>query len=222
MDVRRAPQTVAQQFREVHVFAALAAIRIAMLWFAGALDRVAGVPGALPSGWAGTMGAALRMPLIGLFLLILIALYAQLLRGRRIAAPWLDGMGLWAVLNLLVHFLKVNLLMLTDSVSPHLLLGQVITYMLFFILAWGWIFWRLDCIAGPEDQQIIAMPEAVSRSGSFDYYYVSMMTLLQGKIGGFLGVSRLGKLVVALHAFMIVDLAAIVLARFYQLVQRTI
>jgi hypothetical protein len=98
----------------------------------------------------------------------------------------------------------------------------VITYLMFFVLAWGWIFWRLDRIAGPEDQQIVDVPAAVSESGSFDYYYASMMSLLQGKMSGFHGVSRLGKLVVAVHSFMIVDLAAIALARFYQLVQRSI
>ncbi|MFM7733118.1 MAG: hypothetical protein ACKO6F_06595 [Cyanobium sp.] len=222
MELRRAPQTVAQQFREVHVFAALGAIRIAMLWFSGALDRMAGVPGALPADWAGTMGAALRTPLIFLFLLVLFALYAQLLRGRLIAASVLDGLGIWVVLNLLFHFLKINLLILTDSVSPHLLLGQVITYLMFFVLGWGWIFWRLDRIAGPEDQQIVDVPAAVSKSGSFDYYHASLMSLLEGKMSGFMGVSRLGKLVVAVHTFMILDLAAIALARFYQLVQRSI
>lgn len=41
-------------------------------------------------------------------------------------------------------------------------------------------------------------------------------------MSGFMGVSRLGKLVVAVHTFMILDLAAIALARFYQLVQRSI
>jgi hypothetical protein len=222
MDISRATQSLAQQRRELHVFAALGAIRIAMLWFGGALDRLAGVPGALPAGWAGTMGAALRAPLIGLYLLILVALYGHLLRGRRIAAPVLDGLGIWAAFNLLFHFLKINLLMLTNAVNPQLLLGQVITYLMFFVLAWGWIFWRLDRIAGPQDQQIVDVPAAVSETGSFDYYHASLMSLLQGKISGFQGVSRLGKMVVAVHTFMIVDLAAIALARFYQLVQRSI
>lgn len=222
MDLTRGPQSVAQQFREVHVFAALGAIRIAMLWFAGALDRVAGVPGALPAGWAGAMGAVLRAPLVGLYLLMLAALYGHLLRGRRIAAPLLDGLGVWAAFNLLFHFLKINLLMLTNSVNPQLLLGQVITYLMFFVLAWGWIFWRLDRIAGPQEQQIVDVPAAMSETGSFDYYHASLMSLLQGKMSGFQGISRLGKLVVALHTFMIIDLAAIALARFYQLVQRSI
>jgi hypothetical protein len=222
MELRRAPQTLAQQFREVHVFAALGAIRMAMFWFAGALDRVAGVPAAMPAGWAATLANVVRTPVIALYLLILIALYAHLLRGRRVAAPVLDGLGIWAAFNLLFHFLKINLLMLTDSVNPQLLLGQVITYLLFFVLAWGWIFWRLDRIAGPEEQQIVDVPATISEQGSFDYYYASMMSLLQGRMSGFHGVSRLGKLVVALHSFMIVALAAIALARFYQLVQRSI
>ena len=103
------------------------------------------------------------------------------------------------------------------------LLGQVITYVLFFVLCWGWIFWRLDRIAGPEDQQIIEMPSAASQRGSFNYYYGSMMSILEGKkMSLFIGISRFGKALVGVHSLMILDLAAIALARFYQLVQKSV
>ncbi|MEB3239936.1 MAG: hypothetical protein VKM68_06930, partial [Cyanobacteriota bacterium] len=125
--------------------------------------------------------------------------------------------------NLVVHFVKINLLMLTAVVEPRLLLGQVITYVLFFVLCWGWIFWRLDRIAGPEDQQIIEVPSAASQQGSFNYYYGSMMSILEGKkMSLFVGVSRFGKVLVGVHSLMILDLAAIALARFYQLVQKSV
>jgi len=99
----------------------------------------------------------------------------------------------------------------------------VITYLLFFVLAWGWIFWRLDQVAGPTDQQILTLPvNASSAGGSFDYYYSSLMSILEGKASQFNGVSRLGKILVAVHSLMVLDLAAIALARFYQLVQKSI
>ena len=222
VQLRRVPQTVQQQWGELHVFALLGAIRIAMIWFAGALEGLKGRLGLDISQWAAHFGVVLRTPLLGLYALVLVVLYGQLLRGKRIAPLILDGLGAWAIVNLFFHFAKINLLMLSAVVEPKLLLGQVITYLLFFVLAWGWIFWRLDRVAGGADQQIVEVPMAGNYGGSFDYYYSSLMSILEARISKFTGVSRLGKVLVAVHSLMVLDLAAIALARFYQLVQKSI
>lgn len=221
-DLRRGSQTLDQQWREMHVFALLGAIRIAMLWFAEALGGLQRELGGGFSEVAPQFGLLMRTPLLVLYSLSLLLLYGQLLRGKRIAPLVLDALGGWAILNLLIHFVKINLLMLSDAVNPKLLLGQVITYLLFFVLAWGWMFWRLDRMAGPAAQQIVEMPNSTSHVGSFDYDYSSLMSILEGKASRFNGVSRLGKTLVAVHSLMVLDLAAIALARFYQLVQKSI
>ena len=222
VQLRRGHQTVQQQWGELNVFALLGGIRIAMLWFAAALDGLKGRLGVDVSQWAARFGVVLRTPLLGLYALVLVVLYGQLLRGKRIAPLILDGLGAWVIANLFVHFAKINWLMLSDAVEPKLLLGQVITYLLFFVLAWGWIFWRLDRVAGEADQQIVEMASADKSGGSFDYYYSSLMSILEARISKFTGVSRLGKVLVAVHSLMVLDLAAIALARFYQLVQKSI
>jgi len=222
VQLRRGHQTVQQQWGELNVFALLGGIRIAMLWFADALDGLKGRLGVDVSQWAARFGVVLRTPLLGLYALVLVVLYGQLLRGKRIAPLILDGLGAWAIVNLFFHFAKINLLMLSAAVEPRLLLGQVITYLLFFVLAWGWIFWRLDRVAGGADQQIVEVPMAGNYGGSFDYYYSSLMSILEARISKFTGVSRLGKVLVAVHSLMVLDLAAIALARFYQLVQKSI
>jgi len=222
VQLRRGHQTVQQQWGELNVFALLGGIRIAMLWFAAALEGLKGRLGVDVSQWAARFGVVLRTPLLGLYGLVLVVLYGQLLRGKRIAPLILDGLGAWVIANLFVHFAKINWLMLSDAVEPKLLLGQVITYLLFFVLAWGWIFWRLDRVAGEADQQIVEMASADKSGGSFDYYYSSLMSILEARISKFTGVSRLGKVLVAVHSLMVLDLAAIALARFYQLVQKSI
>jgi hypothetical protein len=222
VQLRRGHQTVQQQWGELNVFALLGGIRIAMLWFAAALEGLKGRLGVDVSQWAARFGVVLRTPLLGLYALVLVVLYGQLLRGKRIAPLILDGLGAWVIANLFVHFAKINWLMLSDAVEPKLLLGQVITYLLFFVLAWGWIFWRLDRVAGEADQQIVEMASADKSGGSFDYYYSSLMSILEARISKFTGVSRLGKVLVAVHSLMVLDLAAIALARFYQLVQKSI
>jgi len=77
-------------------------------------------------------------------------------------------------------------------------------------------------VAGEADQQIVEMASADKSGGSFDYYYSSLMSILEARISKFTGVSRLGKVLVAVHSLMVLDLAAIALARFYQLVQKSI
>ena len=90
------------------------------------------------------------------------------------------------------------------------------------MVAWGWIFWRLDRIAGPGEQSVLVASEGRLGQGAFDYYYLSLMALLAQKITLIQGVSKLGKIIVALHSFMLLDLGVIALARVYQLVQRSI
>lgn len=220
--LKRCPQTVQQQCWEVHVFALLGALRIAMLWFADALQALRTGLGVPFSQLATQFAVVLRTPMVLLYGLVLLLLYGQLLRGRKVAPQILDGLGVWATFNLFVHFIKINLLMFSEAVDPKLLLGQVITYLLFFVLTWGWIFWRLDRVAGPEAQAIVSVPSAAEGEGSFDYYYASLMSILEGRMSMFQGVSRLGKSLVAVHSLMVLDLAAIALARFYQLVQKSI
>jgi hypothetical protein len=222
MLLRRSSQTPQEQMGELHAFALLGAIRIAMLWFAQAVEELDIQPGfgllkILVHG-----AVQVRVPLLVLYPLILLLLYSQLWRGKRVPPLILDVFGGFAIVSLVFNFLKINLLMLSKVVSPPLLLGQVITFLLFFVIAWGWIFWRLDRLAGGPEQQIVDVPGASGGNGSFDYYYSSLMSLLDGKVSKFNGVSRLGKLLVAIHSLMVLDLAAIALARFYQLVQQAI
>jgi hypothetical protein len=218
----RCPQTLGEQRNEVHVFALIGAVRIAMLWFSNALESLKSELGQGVVQRLAQDALLVRKPLLVLYGLIILSLYLHLLRGKRVASPILDLIGLLVVISLGVNFFKINLLMLSLVVNPKLLLGQVITFVLFFVLAWGWIFWRFDRVAGSREQKIIEKPGASDDGGSFDYYYFSWLSLLEAKKSKFTGVSRLGKVLVAVHSFMVLDLAAIALARFYQLVQKSI
>jgi hypothetical protein len=221
--LRRSSQSLRDQAHEVHIFALLGAVRFSMFWFAEALDSLKNGPGENIAHFANHFGVMLRTPALLIYVVVMVLLYGQLFRGKRIANGVLDALGIWAVISLLIHFVKINLLMFTEVIDPKLLLGQVITYVLFFVLCWGWIFWRLDRIAGPEEQQIVEVPSASKQGGTFNYYHDSLMSILDGRrMSLFIGVSRFGKVLVALHSLMILDLAAIALARFYQLVQKSV
>ncbi len=115
--LKRGSQTLREQRNEVHVFALLGATRIAMLWFANAVE---GLKNELGQGVVQTLAqyaVMLRTPLLVLYGLIVLSLYLHLLRGKRVA-PWiLDLIGFWVVLSLVANFLKINLMMLAPLMT---------------------------------------------------------------------------------------------------------
>ncbi|NBR29604.1 MAG: hypothetical protein EBT83_14515, partial [Betaproteobacteria bacterium] len=74
----------------------------------------------------------------------LAALALALGRGRRQPRWSFDGLGMWFCLRLLVEFLIINMLIFEPAlVPPGVLLGQIVIYLPFFVLSWGWFFHRL-------------------------------------------------------------------------------
>lgn len=53
---------------------------------------------------------------------------------------------------------------------------------------------------------------------TFDYYHASLMALVRREKPEFSGLNRIGRILVAIHTFMVLDLIAIAFGRFYQLV----
>jgi hypothetical protein len=233
MDWRRGHGTRRDQWYELHTFAILGAIRIAMFQFAGAIDAAKVNHGIKISQIlqisATDFSVAARNPVLIIYILLISSLYLILLRRSTIPGFILDGLGCWLVANLVIHFVKINYLLLTDSSNPRLLMGQVVTYLLYFAFAWAWIFCRVDSLAIGQSPRVVGLEgmDPSVRVGWFDYYHTSFIALLkivhsnaQGL--NFVGVSKFGRTLVAIHSFMVFDLAGIALARFYQLVQQSI
>ncbi len=125
-----------QQWKEVVILITLILVRIHMLSYVDALNSTAADNThslkltlkslALQQRWI-TVGSSLSI--IGLLLLVV------LLR-RRIPRRWLDvSAGAFISFNLIFHFLKINLLLLTPPASPQLLMGQLLTYLV-YSLCW--------------------------------------------------------------------------------------
>lgn len=233
IDWLRGRTTQRDQWYELHTFALLGAIRIAMLQFAGAVDA-AKINQSIKLNEilhvnAAEFGMAARSPAFILYMLLIPSLYVVFLRRSTIPGFIFDGLGCWAVVNLVGHFVKINYLLLTDSSNPRLLIGQVVTYLLYFAFTWAWVFWRVDCLAVGQSSRVVELEgiDPSVRVSWFDYYHTSFMALLKivhssAQGSTFVGVSKFGRSLVTVHSFMVFDLAGIALARFYQLVQKSL
>ena len=212
-----------QQWKEVVILITLILVRIHMLSYVDALNSTAADNThslkltlkslALQQRWI-TVGSSLSI--IGLLLLVV------LLR-RRIPRRWLDvSAGAFISFNLIFHFLKINLLLLTPPASPQLLMGQLLTYLVFFVLAWGWIFWRIDWVGQSKPGRVIEVTDAGDQLSMFDYYHASLMSIMRRSHSEVIGKTRNGRMLVAVHTFMVLDLIAVALGRFYQLITKMI
>lgn len=149
-----------------------------------------------------------------------------LLRGCRLPRWAFDAPGLWFCLRLALEFLTINGLIFTKTgqVSSAVLLGQIVLYLPYFVLAWGWIFQRVDLVAGDAPGRMVLLADADPSRGisAFDYHHSSVTTLLNRSKPTISGVSRRGRVLVLIHQLMLTALYAVAFARILQLTRAVI
>lgn len=193
----------------------------------GALDnRLAGTAGGrIVANWALIQADhvhPLAMVVCGLWL---GGMAVALGRGRRLPRWSFDGLGLWFSLRLLAEYLTINGMIFEGSkVEPGVLLGQIVLYLPYFVITWGWIFHRLDLVNQDKPGRIVLLSETDQTRGisAFDYYHASISTLLNKGKPTIVGVSRTGRLLVLLYLGMVLGLYALTFARILQLTRALI
>jgi hypothetical protein len=150
----------------------------------------------------------------------LVAMTTALWRGVRLPRWSFDALGAWFCLRLLAEYLTINGLIFEGSkVQPGVLLSQIILYLPYFVISWGWIFHRLDRVGQAQAGQIVQLSDVDPSKGitSFDYYHASISTLLNKGKPTLVGVTRLGRTLVLIYLGMILGLYALTFARILQL-----
>jgi len=211
-----------EQWKEVVILITLILVRIHMLTYVDALNSTAADNTHSLKLTLKTLAIQHRW-ITGPSLLIIGLLLLAVLLRRRIPRRWLDvSAGAFISFNLIFHFLKINLLLLTPPASTQLLMGQLLTYLVFFVLGWGWIFWRIDWVGQSKPGRVIEVADAGGQVSMFDYYHASLMSIVRRSHSEVIGKTRNGRMLVAIHTLMVLDLIAVALGRFYQLISKTI
>jgi len=157
------------------------------------------------------------MLLIGLWLLLLAA--AILLR-RRLPRWSFDALGLWFAIRLVLEFLIINVLVFEPAlVAPGVLLGQIVLYLPFFVLCWGWFLHRIDWVGRPSPGEMVHLLDTDPSRGvsRFDYFHSAINTLLNKGKPTIIGVSRTGRIAMLIFNGMLLCLYTVAFARILQL-----
>jgi len=194
---------------------------------AGSLDRqlTGTASGRLVADWALIQADHIHPVAMLVCGVWLAALALALGRGRRPPRWTFDGLGVWFSLRLLAEYLTINGLIFEGSkVEPGVLLGQIVLYLPYFVITWGWIFHRLDLVNQDQPGRIVVLSDAdpTRTNSAFDYYHASISTLLNKGKPTIAGVSRTGRLLVLLYLAMVLGLYALTFARILQLTRSLI
>ena len=155
------------------------------------------------------------VPLIGLPLVALI-LSGKQLRGTR---RYLDAIGIYIVARMFIQLFGLNLL-LFDTVTPGIaLITQLLLFLPYSLLVWGWIYWRLDKFADSTDRRYFQLDCNRDNPRPIDYLVASFSTVFSASISAIKGRSARAKVLIIIHGFFVYDLMGLMLSRAIALVQ---
>jgi hypothetical protein len=154
--------------------------------------------------------------------LILFPLAYLFCRSKRPAWArlYLDFLGAYVVFRLVIQFIGLNILVFDSVTSRFLLISQVLLFLPYSLLIWGWIYWRLDSIARASDRPLFHLDcESVAPPRPIDYFVASFSSVFSATINAIKGNSARARTLILLHGFMIYDIMGLTLSRAVALIQ---
>jgi hypothetical protein len=153
--------------------------------------------------------------------LFLLPLTWIILSGRR--SRWyrryFDILGSYVVMRMIAKLIGLNIL-LFDSVTSHFtLITQLLFFLPYALLVWGWIYWRLDVASGNWNRPLFRLDHEGDLPRPVDYLVASFSSALSPSFSGIKGNCARARVLVLLHGFMIYDVMGLTLTRAVALVE---
>jgi hypothetical protein len=140
-------------------------------------------------------------------------------KGHAWRRRYLDIIGCYLVLRMAVQLIGLNILVF-DSVTPRfLLITQLIVFLPYSLMLWGWIYWRLDVIARASNRLLFRLDCEGEYPRPIDYFVASFSSVFSATISGIKGNSARARILILAHGFVIYDLMGLTLSRAVALVQ---
>jgi len=129
-------------------------------------------------------------------------------------------LGAYVIFRLVIQFIGLNILVFDSVTSRFLLISQVLFFLPYSLLIWGWIYWRLDAIARASNRPLFHLDcEIVAPPRPIDYFIASFSSVFSATINAIKGNSARARALILFHGFMIYDVMGLTLSRAVALVQ---
>ena len=154
------------------------------------------------------------IPAILLPLLYLIACRAR--------PPWmrrfLDALGTYVIIRMFVQLIGLNILVFDITSSRFLLISQLLFFLPYSLLVWGWLYWRLDVAARGVGRPLFRLDIQAGKPRPIDYFIASFASVFSPSISSIKGNSARAKVLILGHGFLMYDVMGLTLSRAIALV----
>lgn len=154
--------------------------------------------------------------------LILFPLAYLSFRSKRPAWArlYLDFLGVYVIIRLVIQLIGLNILVFDTVTSRFLLISQVLFFLPYSLLIWGWVYWRLDSFARAGNRPLFHLDcEGVAPPRPIDYFVASFSSVFSATINAIKGNSARARILILFHGFLIYDVMGLTLSRAVALVQ---
>ena len=155
------------------------------------------------------------IPLVVLPLAYLFASRGKPQWSRR----YLDILGIYFIARMTTQLIGLNILVFDFTTSRFLLITQLLFFLPYSLLVWGWIYWRLDTSAGRKRRQLFRLDIESENPRPIDYLIASFSSVFSASISGIKGRSARARILILLHGLVIYDAMGLTLSRAVALVQ---
>ena len=185
------------------------------------IHSLAGLHGAIAFfvGFESFVATRLTYVSLPLILFPLVYLFSRS-RKPTWARPYLDFLGVYVIFRLVIQLVGLNVLVFDSVTSRFLLISQVLFFLPYSLLIWGWIYWRLDTLARASNKPLFRLDcEGVAPLRPIDYFVASFSSVFSATINAIKGNSARARILILFHGFMIYDVMGLTLSRAVALVQ---
>lgn len=153
---------------------------------------------------------------------IFVALFSYLLVCRELPC-WtracLDILGFFVVARMVSQLIGLNILVF-DYITPrYLLIEQLLFFLPYSLLVWGWIYWRLDFNGRGASRPFFSLAYDCEGPRPIDYFVASFSSLLSPGNSIVQGNCVGARMLVLVHGLIIYNVMGLTLSRAVALVQ---
>lgn len=135
------------------------------------------------------------------------------------ARRYLDCMGACIIIRMGMQFVGLNVLVFDTVSSRFILVTQLLFFLPYSLLVWGWIYWRLDRVGSGGGHHLFILDLDGRAPRPIDYFVASFSSVFSASISAIKGSSARARILILAHGFLIYDVMGLTLSRAVSLMQ---
>ena len=195
-------------------------LTLQVLFFYSDIQSISSVHGAIAAFAAFESYIVDRLSYVTTTAILLPLLCLLVLKGKpKWMRRYCDILGIYVVVRMIIQFVGLNILVFDGITARFLLITQLLFFLPYSLLIWGWIYWRFDSIAISKGRPLFRLDCEHNPPRPLDYFVASFSSVFSATISAIKGNSARARILILGHGFLIYDVMGLTLSRAVALVQ---